>query len=53
MKRLSTLILCSTLLPAMLPATAEGRRMEEVVVTATKREESVQDVPIAISAFVG
>ena len=27
--------------------------IEEVIVTATKREESIQDVPVAVSAFTG
>ncbi|MYE81724.1 MAG: TonB-dependent receptor, partial [Gammaproteobacteria bacterium] len=27
--------------------------VEEVIVTATKREESIQDVPVAVSAFTG
>lgn len=36
---------------------AEGRRpskaIEEITVTATKREENLQEVPIAVSAFTG
>lgn len=32
---------------------AQSQALEEVVVTARKREESVQEVPIAISAFSG
>ena len=34
-------------------ASAENRVLEEVVVTATKRSESVQDVPLAITALSG
>ena len=32
-------------------ATAQGYSLEEVVVTARKREESLQDVPVAVSSF--
>ena len=40
---------------AVLPATAlaQERTLEEVVVTATKRAESLQDIPIAVTAFTG
>ena len=31
--------------------TANSNQIEELVVTAEKREQSVQDVPVAISAF--
>ncbi|HEY9219695.1 MAG TPA: TonB-dependent receptor [Phenylobacterium sp.] len=34
-----------------IAAAQEGTVIEELVVTAQKREESVQDVPIAVSAF--
>lgn len=38
----------------MLPVTdAVARQLEEVVVTATKREAGLQDVPIAITALTG
>ncbi len=40
-------------LSVSLPATAQDRPrvIEEVVVTATKREEGLQDVPVAVQAF--
>ena len=34
-------------------AFAQERTIEEVVVTATKRPESLQDIPISVSAFTG
>jgi outer membrane receptor protein involved in Fe transport len=37
--------------PAPAAPETEGTEVEEVVVTAQKREESLQDVPIAVSAF--
>ena len=42
------------LAPALaLPAVAQNLALEEVVVTAQKRVESVQDVPISVSAMNG
>lgn len=49
--------LAGALALACLPATTFSANrdalLEEVVVTATKREESIQDIPIAVSAFAG
>lgn len=33
--------------------TANAQEIEEILVTATRREESIQDIPIAVSAFAG
>src|SRR5580692_10173407 len=37
--------------PDSAPASATGGGLEEIVVTATRREERLQDVPISVSAF--
>ena len=39
--------------PQAAPPRARSRLVEEIVVTAQKREESIRDVPIAITAFSG
>ena len=48
-----SLALCAFLLTAALPAAsfAEEGFIEEILVTARKREENLQEVPIAITAF--
>jgi len=37
----------------MLAPTVQAQMLEEVIVTAQKREQNMQDVPIAVSAFTG
>lgn len=49
---LSALLLSSTMLAgAAYAQSAGGAVVEELVVTAQKREENIQDVPVAVTAF--
>ncbi len=50
--RTGAILASAALLPAALPAlAAEGSMLEEIVVTARKRDESLQHVPMAVTAF--
>jgi outer membrane receptor protein involved in Fe transport len=51
MKRLISLVLGIASLP--LYSNIDAAELEEIVVTATRREERLQDVPIAVSAMSG
>lgn len=51
--KLSLLINCSLASAALLAQDVQRTSLEEVVVTARKREEAVQSVPLAISAMTG
>ena len=44
-------VLVAGVIVAPRPVIAQEGALEEIVVTARKREESVQDIPIAVSAF--
>jgi iron complex outermembrane receptor protein len=46
-------IACASLVPAAAVAQEGGSMLEEIVVTAQKREESLQDVAISVAAFSG
>lgn len=43
----------SAIVLASVSGTAAAQVIDEVIVTATKRAESIQDVPLAITAFTG
>lgn len=50
MKKMTKLTMAAAISGLMLPFVAQAE-IEEIVVTANKREQNIQDVPIAITAF--
>lgn len=50
-KFLSLTVMAATSLSLTMPVSAQTARLEEIVVTAQKREQSLQDTPIAVTAF--
>lgn len=52
MKEIQAIAVVAVLTALVLPLSAQAE-IEEIVVTAQKRSESLQDVPIAITAFTG
>lgn len=52
LSRVSTAVSLAVM-SAMVPGVLQAQSLEEIVVTATKRNEDVQDVPLAITAFSG
>ena len=48
---LSTAVAAILAAAVALPAMAQDTDMEEIVVTARKRDESLHDVPVAVNAF--
>ncbi|MEH6582351.1 MAG: TonB-dependent receptor [Halioglobus sp.] len=46
-------VLGLTFLTLPAPTLAQAALLEEVIVTARKREEAIQDVPVSITAFTG
>ena len=51
LKILSAAILASTVVPSVAVAKQAGLTLEEVIVTARKREETIQTVPVAVTAL--
>ncbi|MCR5873006.1 TonB-dependent receptor [Phenylobacterium sp. J426] len=47
----SSLALAAMAAPALAQDAAQGALLDELVITAEKREQSLQDVPVAVSAF--
>ena len=45
--------LCASILATLAPAALAQIQLEEIIVTATKRTESLQDVPISVNAVSG
>ncbi len=52
-RRNAVAVAVSGLVAASLATPVAAQEVEEIIVSATKREESVQDVPLAITAFSG
>ncbi|MEM6833264.1 MAG: TonB-dependent receptor, partial [Pseudomonadota bacterium] len=50
---IASTVLASTSLPAIASAQGEVNALEEIFITAQKREQSLKDVPVTVSVFTG
>ncbi len=50
---IASTVLASTSLPAIASAQGEVNALEEIFITAQKREQSLKDVPVTVSALTG
>ena len=55
LKFIAILSLCTIVFPfyPVFAQSDDGTEIEEIIVTARKKEESLQDVPIAVSVYTG
>ena len=50
-QQLQTALMTSVMAALLAPLPAVGQELEEIIVTARQREESLQDVPVTVTAF--
>jgi outer membrane receptor protein involved in Fe transport len=53
MNRIFTILFSTTMISVLLIADLQAQQLEEIVVTAQRREQAIQDVPVSLEVFGG